>query len=152
MHGGGGVDSPSSALTPEGNMDLNHPNFHVFSDDVLQGMNGMGMVDILHTLTPEDNEDYMSMQFPLNAQGPKSPSNQPETLEHQAAMHNGQQEMELDDSSRSGDSADSPSDRAEESERGRTREWSRIPVSVEPGTAATEEVVEIKKEKSPMAV
>jgi len=151
----GSVDSSSSALTPEGpTMDLNQQNFHVFSEDLLNGVNAMGMVDILHTLTPEDSEEYLAI---INAevQSKKAAENGHAMAEEEEGGGTRSTEMELDDnSSGSGTSAYSPLAQAEEEERGRSREWSRLSAPLENGKAAPilGEKIAVKEEESPMIV
>ena len=128
----------------------------------MNGLNGMGMVDILHGLAPEDSEAYMNMQY-TNTAGVKSPNVQQrfeglETLHENAnhehrdepdLEHEQEGEMDMDDTSPSA-SADSPDDRPpdfqaekEEAQRGRARNRGRKLEEREPSDAP------VKKE-SPM--
>jgi len=161
----GSSPSISSPHSTDSAPEMNSHNFHVFGDELMNGLNGMGMVDILHGLNPEDSEAYMNMQY-TNAAGIKSPNGQQrfeglETLHEHANHehrdfegdpdldHEQEGEMDMDDTSPSA-SADSPEERApdfqaekEEAQRGRARNRGRKPEEREPSDAP------VKKE-SPM--
>jgi hypothetical protein len=126
------LDSPSisSPHSTDGASEINNQNFHVFGEDIIGGLNGMGMVDILHSLGPENGEAYISIdQFGKGHA--KSPSGKGfdglETL-HEHANGRVDNDMEVETlSTTSGESP--PVDRAaveaEEAERGRARVRSR---------------------------
>jgi len=160
----GSVDSSSSALTPEGpTLDLSQQNFHVFGDELLNGVNAMGIdVDILHTLTPQEGEDYLSLLgHGHGSGGEKVPAS--DTTAEAGREDGATRDLEMDDGSEgTGTSADSPLARGSgEGERGRSREWSRMSADAEmvkegaPVSSAThveEEKVAVKEEESPMMV
>lgn len=156
--GSSSISSPHSSdsapeLVPHGQTH----NFHVFGDELIGGLNGMGMVDILHSLGPDEGEVYMSGQY--NGTGARK-SPQAQRFEGLETLHEHEQngdtrhvyddmdndnegEMELDDTSPSA-SADSPEEpqvaEKEELERGRARIRPRMQDSIEA------EEVAVKKE------
>lgn len=136
QHGGvGSSPSISSPQSSDSAPEIGNQNFHVFGDELMNGLSNMGMVDILHSINPEDHEQYLSGQFGNGAL--KSPTSNArfdglETLHEQRDYDADDQDrddgsMELDDHSPSA-SADSPEDQPrgpetekEEAERGRAR-------------------------------
>jgi hypothetical protein len=172
---GGSVDSSSSALTPEGaTIDLGQQNFHVFGEELLDdadgvnvmGINMVGVEEILHTLTPREGEDFLSLQFShhggekVGVNGNGNDSGSASGNEAEASARDVDME---DDDSGTGLSVDSPlvHDGTEEG-RGRTREWSRVGEGkedddVNPPFSATitrggEEKIAIKEEETSMLV
>jgi len=187
QHQAGSVDSSSSALTPEGaGLDLNSGNFHVFSEDLMPGVGadgmdgmssidgmevGLGMgdvnVDILHSLTPHEDTDYLGMHFGHGngISGEKTVPGKEVDNEKGDLIGSGsgseknmvEEGMDLDDNDRdrdreltqsdgSGTSADSPLARSGEhenedgvEERGRSREWLRT-AHIHPESSSEEKI------------
>lgn len=125
-----------------------------------------GVEEILHTLTPQDGDDYLSMQFSQKSHHGLSGSPLGNEVDVEVPARE-RHEMEMDDdSSNTGASADSPLARegVSEEERGRSREWTRVADGMEdspaiPPSSATAasrngggEKVAIKEEESPMMV
>jgi hypothetical protein len=122
-------------------------------------------VDILHTITPQEGEDYLAMlsHGSEKVQVPASETEVGNTGVGEGDDIDAQtRDMEMDEGSEgTGSSGDSPLARMAEDDRGRSREWSRIPPGgdaemekdgVPPPSLDKEEKVDVKKEESPMLV
>lgn len=153
IHAAEGAPTASSSISsPDSACDIAGHNFQLFGEDVLNGINGMAMVDILHTLAPEDSEAYLGMPFTSTAES-KSPTNHLQSLEtlHEndptftSQLADADGDLEMDDSSPSVSASSPDAPRVEPdvngdsdlAERGRSRRRSKID---------GQQPVEIKKE------